>query len=191
MKKHTCPVWAGYLLSSPLRKIILDPVTIVSPYVKPAMKVLDFGCSMGFFSLPMARLVGPKGKVLCVDIHEKMLEVLYYRAGRADLADRIETFLCNHDLSRLEVLEGDIDFTLAFAVIHELTDCAKLFFELHRKMNPAAKLLIAESRRQITMTEFSAMIATAENHGFEVIGNPKIGSYRTVLLTNQDPAAHP
>ena len=191
MKKHTYPVLAGYLLSSPLRKMVHNPVMIVKPYIQPDMKVMDFGCAMGFFSLPMARLVGPKGKVLCVDIQEKMLEVLSYRAGRTDLADRIETILCSQNLDRLEKLEGDIDFVLAFAVIHELPDCAKLFYELHRKMNPAGKLLIAELSRQVTQNEFSAMIATAENHGFEVIGNPEIGSCRTVLLANQNPAANP
>jgi len=44
---------------------------------------------MGFFSLPLARMVGPNGKVLCVDLQEKMLRSLHKRALKAGVADRI------------------------------------------------------------------------------------------------------
>jgi ubiquinone/menaquinone biosynthesis C-methylase UbiE len=35
------------------------------------MSVLDVGCGMGFFSLPLAKLVGGTGKVVCVDLQGK------------------------------------------------------------------------------------------------------------------------
>ena len=31
---------------------------------------------MGFFSLPLARMVGPKGRVVCVDLQQKMLDLV-------------------------------------------------------------------------------------------------------------------
>lgn len=44
------------------------------------MTVLDVGSAMGFFSLPMAEMVGPGGKVVCIDVQLKMLQVLRRRA---------------------------------------------------------------------------------------------------------------
>ncbi|MBW1867352.1 MAG: methyltransferase type 11, partial [Deltaproteobacteria bacterium] len=41
MAEHVCPVWVGYLLASPLRKIFQNPDKILSDYVKEGMKVLD------------------------------------------------------------------------------------------------------------------------------------------------------
>jgi 2-polyprenyl-3-methyl-5-hydroxy-6-metoxy-1,4-benzoquinol methylase len=58
MAEHVCPFWVGYLLLSPVRKLITNPDRILRPYVKPGMRVLDAGTAMGFFSLPLARAVG-------------------------------------------------------------------------------------------------------------------------------------
>jgi predicted O-methyltransferase YrrM len=73
--------------------LLQNPYKIIAPYVKPGMTVLDFGSAMGFFSLPMARIVGPAGKVICVDVQRRMLSVLRRRAAGAGLAERIETHL--------------------------------------------------------------------------------------------------
>ena len=43
MAKHVCPVWVGYLLASPLRKLFHNPKKILGPYVEEGMKVLDIG----------------------------------------------------------------------------------------------------------------------------------------------------
>src|SRR5437867_3779272 len=71
-----CPWWIGYILASPVRKLMHNPHTILAPYVNKGMTVLDFGSAMGFFSIPLAQMVGPAGKVICVDMQEKMLERL-------------------------------------------------------------------------------------------------------------------
>src|SRR5689334_23657005 len=36
--------------------------------VKPGMVVCDMGCGNGFYTLPIAKMVAPKGRVLAVDI---------------------------------------------------------------------------------------------------------------------------
>ena len=43
---------------------------------EPGMTVCDMGCGNGFYTLPLARQVGPKGKVLAVDIQREMLQLL-------------------------------------------------------------------------------------------------------------------
>ena len=89
MAEHVCPVWVGYLLASPIRRLFHNPQQLLEDYVQPGMTVLDVGCAMGFFSIPMAKWVGPRGRVLCVDVQEKMLRSLKKRAQKNGLLDRI------------------------------------------------------------------------------------------------------
>ena len=115
-----------------------NPKKILSPYVEEGMKVLDIGCAMGFFSLPLAEMVSPNGKVICVDIQAKMIESLGKRARKAGLSERIETHLCRGNSLGLDDLQGQIDFALASAVVHEVPNAADFFAEIHGTLKPAA-----------------------------------------------------
>lgn len=98
MNDRVCPWWLGYLLAAPMRKLAQDPQKILKPYMKTGDTVLDVGSAMGFFSLPMARLVGERGHVVCVDLQEKMIDGLRRRASRAGLIHR--TSICENAVSR-------------------------------------------------------------------------------------------
>ena len=91
-----CPWWLGPLLANPLRRLVQDPAAILAPHVREGMTVLEPGCGMGFFSLPLARLVGPGGRVVCVDLQRKMIEGLRRRAKRAGLLDPLVLSLIAH-----------------------------------------------------------------------------------------------
>jgi len=69
---HVCPPWLGYfLLANPLRRLLYTAKSILEPYLSDGMTVLEPGPAMGFFTLEAARLVGPKGRVVAVDIESK------------------------------------------------------------------------------------------------------------------------
>ena len=141
---HVCPIWIGYLLLCPFRGFAHDPAKILGPHVREGMTVLDAGCAMGFFSLPLARMVGPSGKVLCVDIQKKMLSKLESRAVKAGLSDRVRPLLASEQSLGLQDWEGQVDFALAFAVLHEVPDPARTVGEIHAALKPGASLLVAE-----------------------------------------------
>ena len=61
------------------------------------MTVIETGCGMGFFTLPLARFVGPTGKVVCRDLQPRMSSGLLLRAGRAGLLDRVQASGCTED----------------------------------------------------------------------------------------------
>ena len=67
----------------------------MSPYVQPGYNVIDVGAGMGYFSIPLAKLVGLSGHVTAVDIQAKMLSVLSKRAKRSGVAERITTYLAS------------------------------------------------------------------------------------------------
>ncbi|UCH96451.1 MAG: methyltransferase domain-containing protein [Candidatus Aminicenantes bacterium] len=182
MANHVCPWWLGYLLASPLRRLFQDPEKILAPYIEKGMKVLDFGCAMGFFSLPSARMAGRDGRVICIDLQEKMIRSLEKRAAKAGLSDRIETRVCAQNSFGTEDIAGEMDFALAFAVVHEVPDRDGLFSALHKTLKPEGKLLVAEPPSHVTAEEFSNTVTAAQRAEFEIIDRPKIKRSHTVLL---------
>ena len=75
-EERICPVWVGYLLANPLRKIFQSPYQLLKPYISEGMQVMDVGSAMGFFTLPMAKLVGDSGKVIAIDIQKDIVSQL-------------------------------------------------------------------------------------------------------------------
>src|SRR5689334_1280948 len=117
LSHRVCPWWLGYFLSSPLRRLMLDPEKVVEPFVRKGMTVLEPGPGMGFFTLELARLVGPSGRVVAVDIQPKMLAGLQRRAAKAGVSSRVEARQASAESLRIADLQGRVDFTLAFAVV--------------------------------------------------------------------------
>jgi ubiquinone/menaquinone biosynthesis C-methylase UbiE len=185
MERHVCPWWLGYFLASPLRRWRQDPEKILGPYIKEGMKVMDVGCAMGFFSLPLARMVGPTGQVICIDLQEKMIKSLKKRAAKAGLSDRIETRVCSQKSLEINDINGEIDFALAFALVHEVPDSEALFTQVHQAMKPGSKLLVGEPKGHVSTDAFNQTIATARRCGFEVVEHPEIKRTRAVLLNKK------
>ena len=179
---HVFPMWLGYLHLNPLRKLTHNPDKILGPYVNEAMTVADIGCAMGFFSLPLAKMVGPNGKVICVDIQEKMIRSLEKRARKAELADRIQTIICNDKSFGLDDFKEKVDFALAIGVVHEVRDSARFFSEIHDAMKPAGRLLIGEPKWHVSENDFERTVSIAKQNGFTVTDRPQIKRGRTVML---------
>jgi ubiquinone/menaquinone biosynthesis C-methylase UbiE len=182
MSEHVCPVWIGYLLASPFRRLFHDPAKILGPHVGSGMTALDAGPGMGFFSIPLARMVGPSGRVVCVDAQQGMLDALRRRAAKAGVADRIDARLSADGSYGIADLDGAIDFALAFAVIHELPDARAFFDAAFRALRPGAKLLVAEPRNHVSAESFAETTAAALAAGFAALETPRIARVHTQLL---------
>jgi cyclopropane fatty-acyl-phospholipid synthase-like methyltransferase len=188
-RHRVCPWWKGYLLLSPLRRMRQDPVKILSPYVHEGMRVLEIGPGMGFFTIPMARLVGDGGSVTAVDIQERMLAALGKRARGAGVAQRIELKLASQESLCLDRSKPPYDFGLAFGVVHEILDHAAFFRELHDALKPGAFFLMADPLSRFTSEEYESALAVASTAGFIKIWEPFIRRSRTALLRNGLPMA--
>lgn len=182
MSEKVCPPWVGFLLASPLRKLAQDPVAILSPYVREGMTVLDVGSAMGFFSLPLAQLVGQSGRVLCVDLQEKMLASLKRRAAREGLLSRIEARLCSAESLALDDLAAQVDFALAFALVHEVPDPKALFAQVYRALKPGGTLLFSEPTGHVTREGFDGSVFLARSVGFSVTEEPKIRRSHSAVM---------
>ena len=167
MAGRVCPIWVGYLLLNPLRKLFENPDKILAPYVYEGMTVLEPGCGMGFFTLSLARMVGPTGKVVALDVQPRMLAVLRRRAEKAGLLNRIELRVVECDGLGVKDLAGVVDLVAALHMVHEVPDQALFLTEVREALKREGKLLIIEPKGHVSQTQFEQTVITAEKVGFK------------------------
>src|SRR4030043_611396 len=114
--EHVCPWWCCFTFDNFLRKLFHNPEKILRPYIVEGSTVLDIGPGMGYFSIPLARMVGETGKVIAADVQPEMLRALWMRAKRAGVEHQMITHLCKTDSLGLNT---QVDFVLAFWMVHE------------------------------------------------------------------------
>jgi ubiquinone/menaquinone biosynthesis C-methylase UbiE len=165
MAEHVCPWWMGYFLASPLRRWFLDPEKVLRPYVKEGMTVLEPGPGMGFFTMPMARMVGESGRVVAVDVQEKMLNGLRRRAEHAGLLPRIELRQARKDSLCIEDLNARVDLIVAIAVVHEMPSEEAFFRQAAEALKPGGLLLLIEPRGHVKATKFTHELHSADEAG--------------------------
>jgi len=174
-----CPVEKADSLDTRFRRWLQNPRRILKPYIKEGMTVLDLGCGPGFFSSELARMVGKSGKVIAADLQEGMLQKLKEKINGSVLESRIILHKCDADKIGLS---ENIDFVLAFYVVHEIPDQQKLFNELNGILKPNGKLLIVEPPFHVSKKGFSDTIKKATASGFTDVERPKVLFNKAVVL---------
>jgi SAM-dependent methyltransferase len=182
MGHRICPWWLGYVLASPLRRLLQDPAAIIKSYIREGMTVLEPGPGMGFFTLEMARQVGVSGRAVAVDVQPRMIAGLKRRLGKAGLLERTDARLAPSDSMGLLDLQGKVDFVLAMAVVHEMPSSRRFFAEVAEAMKPGAMLLLAEPSGHVKKDAFEAELQDACAAGLEVTGRPVIPRTQAALL---------
>ena len=182
MARHVCPWWLGYWLVNPLRRLWENPVKLLGPFVREGMTVLEPGSGMGYFTLDLARMVGPTGRVVALDIQERMLTGLRRRAARAGLLERIEIRQAGPDGLGIGDLAGRVDLALALHMFHEVPDAAAFLGELRDALSPGGALVIVEPRGHVSADDFGATLAAAAEQGFDLDERVKVRADRAALL---------
>ncbi len=105
----------------------------------PGATVLDIGCGTGASALPAAEIVGPGGKVLGVDLAEKLLEQARVKAAQRQLQN-VEFRL--GDMSALGFPDNHFDAVVSVFSIFFVPDMEAQVRELWRMVRPGGKLAI-------------------------------------------------
>jgi len=176
---HVCPWWLAYTFDNPIRTFFHKPEKMFSGYVKAGDVVADIGCGMGYFSISLAHMVKPDGKVYAIDIQTQMLNKVKKRAIKAGVSEHIITQLSSQ--SNL-VFKEPVDFALAFWMIHETRDKTKFFKKIFKGLKNQGLLLVTEPKFHVSQQALGDEIKSAENAGFKVKDKPKISLSRSVLL---------
>jgi len=176
---HCCPWWFAYTFDNALRRLFQKPEAILAPWLEEGMTALDLGCGMGYYSIAMAKMVGPSGRVVSVDLQRKMLEVMKKRAARKGVVDRIEPVRASRDDIRFC---GQVDFALAMWMMHEVISKDKFLEQVWACLKEGARFLVAEPSFHVSREVFEAELKLAEECGFSMSGEPKVGVSHAALL---------
>ena len=179
-KKYVCPWWLCFTFDNPLRKLFHNPIQILSPYVHQGNTAIDIGPGMGYFSLPMAELVGSGGRVIAIDIQQKMLSALTARAKKKGVSDRIQTHLAGPDSLGYH---EKADFILAFWMVHEVPDQERFLSEINDLMKPQGLFLLVEPVIHVSKKSFQLTIGAAQKTGFVIKKYPEIRMSQSALFT--------
>jgi len=178
-QKHVCPWWLCFTFDNPLRRLIHNPEAILGGFVRSGDTVLDVGPGMGYFTIPLAGLVGPSGRVIAADIQQKMLDALLRRARRGGVADRIQIHLSTPESIGID---QKVDFVLAFWIVHEIANQEFFFKQIRDVLKPSRGLLLAEPVIHVTRQMFLRTLGAAKKMGLTVKEKPRIGLSHSALL---------
>jgi ubiquinone/menaquinone biosynthesis C-methylase UbiE len=169
--RHVCPWWLCFTFDNFLRPHFHDPEKMLKDYIREGDTVLDVGPGMGYFTIPMARMVGESGKVIAADVQQKMLAFVESKAEKVGLAQRIEPRLVSQNSLGIHV---QIDFALAFWMVHEVPDQNRFLEELKSLIKPGGLFLMVEPAIHVSRKMFQETEHRAQAAGFALKERPKI-----------------
>ena len=106
--------------------------------LEPGQRVADVGCGPGYFTIPIAKAVGPTGKVWAVDIEPKMLARAREHAVAAGLSN-IEYVHCLADDPRLPV--ASVDTIVIVNTFHHFADRRAYVAKLRKALLPGGRIV--------------------------------------------------
>lgn len=171
-RNRVCPVELAHSLDSKIRKWLQNPRKILAPFIKEGMTVLDIGCGPGFFSIEMAAMVGPTGKLISADLQEGMLHKLREKIKGTELEGRITCVQCDKDKTNVS---DPVDFILAFYMVHEVPDKDSFFKQLKSILRDKGLFLLVEPKLfHVSREDFDRTTTLAERNGFRIEPGPNL-----------------
>lgn len=134
---------AGWL-DRPSREKEEEPAKLLKALdVKEGMTIADVGAGSGFHTFRLAPLVGPKGKVLAVDIQPEMLDIIKKRAAEQKAAN-VEAVRGTETDPKLPA--GAVDLILLVDVYHEFSHPYEMTEKMAAALKPGGRLVFVEFR---------------------------------------------
>jgi SAM-dependent methyltransferase len=137
-----CPFSNAGILLHPLRPLIHPVRPMLAQFgLRPGATVLELGPGIGYFSVEASRMVGPEGRLLCVDIQPPMLRAL---RERLEQQGTIDAHLMVGDAHNLPLADASVDTAFLVTVLGEIPDRPQALAELRRVLKPGGMLSITE-----------------------------------------------
>lgn len=113
--------------------------------LKPGMVVADIGAGVGYYSMRMAKKVGPTGKVYASDIQPEMLALLRKRLD-SNKVTNVEMVLSTETDPKLPL--NSIDLAIMVDVYHELAQPQRMLRKLRQTLKDDGRLVLLEFRKE-------------------------------------------
>jgi ubiquinone/menaquinone biosynthesis C-methylase UbiE len=158
----------------------------------PGMAVADIGAGTGYFALPIAKAVGPTGRVAAVDVSPEMLSILNEKILGAEILN-IECIQGEADATGLA--PGGFDRVLLANIWHEVDDRPATLAEAARLLQSDGRITILDWSPEGPLTEVPAPGPPMEHriplaavweelveHGWSVLQAGPMGEYSWMVI---------
>lgn len=179
-----CPAWLSFLveMDNPFVKTARAATIIQHLDLHPGMTVLDVGCGPGRLSIPAAKRVGSKGKVVAMDIQVGMLDRVRKKAQAENLTN-IEFFHAGIGDKKLD--HGKFDRVLLVTVLGEIPNREAALKETFDALKPGGILSVTETIFDPHFQRDSTVLQLASRVGFRE--KSRFGSRMTFTLNLEKP----
>ncbi len=166
------------MLRTQLRATAENSAAFVLPYLRPGLRVLDFGCGPGTISVGLARAIAP-GEMHGVDMEESLIET-----ARSVAVSQGQDNAIFHvgDVTDLEFEDGFFDVAHCRSVLMHVPDTDAVLSEVKRVLKPggviACREMICDSA--FTYPDFGIMRRSWDMFADLVAaddGHPQMGKY--------------
>ena len=131
-------------LESEERKKILPVEHILQEMkIKQGDTLIDFGCGIGYFSIPALDFVGEQGGVIAIDVSEEMIQELKKRSDHR---------------KNLKIILGDsligfkADIILLSMVLHEVNNPKEFLKTCIAALKPSGRIIVIDWQKKNTGT---------------------------------------
>ncbi len=180
---------AKFLMSDERKKWHNPDVILKNIGIKAGLILADLGSGPGFFTIPMAQIIGETGIIYAVDSNQAMLNSLEENITKSGVNKRIIK-LINSGVSNTGIPEASVDIVFFANVLHEVDDRKAFFQEVKRISKPMAHVVDIDWKKIQTehgpplkerLSEDEAKQALSEN-GFTVIKQTEVGPYHYEII---------
>jgi precorrin-6B methylase 2 len=113
--------------------------------LKTGETVADIGAGSGYFCWRMAKLVGPQGKILGVDIQQEMLDLLQRNMAKRQITNVTSVLGTTSDP---KLPPSSVDTILMVDVYHEFDQPYEMLIGMRRALKPGGRIVLVEFRAE-------------------------------------------
>jgi ubiquinone/menaquinone biosynthesis C-methylase UbiE len=155
--------------------------------------VADFGAGAGFFSIPLARAVKPKGKVYAIDINPNNLSIIRGKAQHEKVARWIQLIEANVESGTgITIRQQSLDVVVLSSVLSQFKDKLQLIEQAAKYLKKGGRLVVFEwhqrdmllgpsPRSRIAKESVINMLFT-QAEGFKLYRDVDAGFYHYCLI---------
>ena len=160
------PEFMAPVIDNPIRRRFMPPMDMAVRHgVRPGARVLEIGPGNGSYTLAAARLAGPEGEVVAVDVSPKMIERVIEKMAREGV-ENVDARVGN--VFMLPFKAADFDSAYMMMVLGEIPDPSRAIAEIHRLLAPGGTLAITEALIDPDYSLASTVTRLAETLGFRL-----------------------
>ena len=157
--------------------------------VKVGDVLIDLACGFGFFAIPAAKIVGPKGVVCGVDVDKEALEELREKSMLAGLRNLRLKLAAAEDVV---LCQQCADIVFVGIALHDFSDPLKVLQNVKKALKTGGRLVNIDWKKEQTPfgppveIRFSQREAVSfiERAGFKVVSVKDSGLYHYSILAN-------